>query len=354
MAFRGSYSSIKGHAAPVRLTFGGGVWRLEVEVLEQASPVMFKPVRHTVEGPEPIVEALLEIGAPSKIVEATARLLETHGGEGELDLVPRDEQWVPASAFSAQREPRQPRALRAGDLTARKQALRRILDRLTAAQRSTARGALIQRRVARLETQLRELRTSWPAGSVPPLAIAPTAHETALAAVDAPPPEGGRAAAGPRSAPGERPTLRVLPAAEEVQKALRALLGEGAQVVEAGRAALPATAYAARIVDADGETIGAMLTDLRGAVTLGGSLLMISEAAVEERLATGEPGPEILDALGEIFSTALETLVFEGNPRIRLESVAALSVGELEWLDSSGLRLEMAVSGRGRFVIVAR
>jgi hypothetical protein len=347
----------RGQATPVTLTFGKGEWCLEVEVLEQASPVMFKPVRYKVEGPDQILDALHQIGATPKIVDATSRIFKDYGdaAAADLELEPAQERWVLVPTLQKRREQRPQRSVEARDLTARKQALRRILDRMSDADRSTAQGALLGRRVADLESQLREIRLSRPLGSMPPASAVLAASLRVTSFADAPPPRDDAEAELEAYDRAEPPRLRALPSVSEIQRELELLLGPSIRVTEAEAEAPEPIRFAALIIGDGGETLGAILADLRGAVVLGGALLMDSEDSVAAQIAAGEPAQEVLDALAEVCNTVVDAVAAAGeNPGARVERAAPLDARELPWLDSPALSLEMDLGGGGRLLIVAR
>ena len=88
--------------------------------------------------------------------------------------------------------------------------------------------------------------------------------------------------------------------------------GEGANLAQP-----PYGTYVSWLKDDAGVVQGAVLTDLAASLYIGGGLIMMPQASLNEMLASGTPSDAVLDGLAEVFNNVRGQLNrIDGNPHV--------------------------------------
>ncbi|HYQ16441.1 MAG TPA: hypothetical protein VEQ58_11810, partial [Polyangiaceae bacterium] len=192
--------------------------------------------------------------------------------------------------------------------------------------------------------------TKPPPAPEPPVVAAPTQLSAELAAA-VPVVEAAAVAAAPLKSAAIQ-----LPSHPDVVTCLKQLLGADAGL-RAESVPLPSDLdafYVARLVDSADQEVGAILLDLRAGAELGGRLLGLPAAAVEEQ-AKSEPSSDVLDSMNEVVNN-LGGFVNRANPelRVRVRPLEKPGSAAPDWLGQPSARGGSATPSGGRLWLVAR
>ena len=154
-----------------------------------------------------------------------------------------------------------------------------------------------------------------------------------------------------------------LPDSEQVRELLEALLDgcpdltSSSDVPDAG---WMDKAYACICRNDDGESTVGLVADLHAALFLGGKLMMMPDAGLEDQADEGELWEEPLDALSEVFNNLTVTLNATPAATHVVSRPAArpgsLDGDEAEWMKSCSNCLSLEAkfpTGQGKLVILA-
>lgn len=155
------------------------------------------------------------------------------------------------------------------------------------------------------------------------------------------------------------------PKIAEISKVLQLLLGEAPPLNEDGQTPsfeeLGKT-YTSLCKNDAGEVVAALVADLPAALYLGGKLMMMPVARLEEQAKAGDMDQGVLDALTEVFNNLSSCLnEIDGNPHVRstqAEETDSLQADDRgSWMPSATNRTDLTgnfLNGAGRLVLVAK
>lgn len=194
-----------------------------------------------------------------------------------------------------------------------------------------------------------------PSASDPSAASAPSSGETG----GAPSPEvplapGPEAAAAAPAAP-ER-ALLVLPPAADLARSVALLIGGDLTVQGAPELAVNRTTkdcHAASLLDDREQTLGMVLLDLKAAVFLGGTLMMLPRAELDQQLQALSPGEDSIAAAAEICN-AIAAVISEKGPQVRAGPLEKFEFKTWSWIRQPAERRDLEDSFGGRIVVAAR
>lgn len=386
-------TDVLARATPTRLICRAGRWTLELTRLEAVDRDVFQPRLTRLEGSESILAALRRSEEGQHLASGAAQLMRARGDDDRAFEVSEGD-WVPSADTSApQRDKsRDPEAtdlaLTLAELRAELAVLRashaRLRERvmvLEAAQSGlpharSPRGSRAQRRRSEPPPPFLEAAVV-PQDSLannPGFAATQASPGLAAGAV-APSPRPAAAVAAPAKPP--TPTAEVRPLPPSIEDMARALVGEQAPPALSAPT-LPAIAeclatligsapelqpvpdvpfaqiqagQACKLLDDDGRERGAIILDLKAAITLGAALLALPREEAQRQINAAEPSEDALLATSEICNNLTGPInAVSGNAHVRSTALVALTASEVERLPTARQRLDLLVEG-GRIVL---
>ena len=297
-------------ATPARLLCRRGTWVLELVRLVAVDRNVFQPRVQRLEGAEAVLQHLKRSGDNPALAAAASHLMRSARSEEERAFDAVDGDWVPGE-LAARRDSTRPSAPPPGGGNAAEVAeLRAELLVLRAAHER------LRERVQRLESQQHSDGHTRDVLSIPPTPSfvmpkvsdlpkpAATLASGGSSAPDFVPgtpsvpaaPSGGSSApaqaAGASSVPVQAatqvsgassvaPSGLALPSVEAVNASLHALIGDVASAQEKRPVAFQPSAlgpcWVSRLIDDEGLDVGAIIADLAATLSLGGTLMSLSE-----------------------------------------------------------------------------
>lgn len=374
---------------PVRLLRRSGQWQVELTRLVSVDEQLMRPERYHVAATPDVLRTLTPTCPPERVREAEALLRSPDDGS-ECAFELEDDGWAPLSEERPSLHPITRNEMMAliGELQAQVTLMRGLHDALLA-RIVTVEGAL-QPKVESPKPAPKPLRKvpsrrdmlavlQGPANDRPgPLAFeglreeptpAPTPAPTEIAPAKAPvadatklsPPEPTGPAVAPAAAPvepapGPAAAARLaLPPQSDVIQCLRMLASDVEVAAQPARLPVDFTDYyVARLIDANQETIGALLVNQRAGAALGGGLLGIPVAARDEQGRRGI-AKDTLEGLNEICNNVWG-LVNRKNPQTptKLCALERVSGATSNWLPNAPSVLSLATPGNGAFYLASR
>jgi hypothetical protein len=152
-----------------------------------------------------------------------------------------------------------------------------------------------------------------------------------------------------------------LPSVAAVNESLHALIGDQASV-RAGRAGsfAPNTlgpCWVSRLIDDEGQDVGAIVTDRAATIALGGALMLLQEHELEAQRALAAPSDDIVAAMGEVANNLCDAINQQpGGLQVRVKPIEPLLPGALDWasrVSDRGLSCELQDSA-GLLFLFAR
>jgi hypothetical protein len=362
-------------STPTRLVCRSGTWSLEVERLVAVERDVYQPHTQRLEGTDLVLQHL-QRSANDVLAHAASTLIRgTHAVE-ECAFEALDSEWVPCEQRT-RGESSRPGALAAANATVLE--LRAELCLLRAAHVG------LRERLARLELQLATTARSRDAAvfrSVPPVAplqpnVTPPLPQPSAAraasstpsprqpAPVSPTPSPAVAAAATATLDGSVPPVNgvsalKLPGVSAVGVCLKTLIGKKIGLREARPAALPAKDkhpyWFSRLIDDDGNDVGALVTDLFAATSLGGALMMIPAAELEAQRAAQTPSEDVMSAMAEVMNNLSATInhVPDGL-HVRVRALEPMADGNLDWTKTAVQALDLELDdGMGHLFLFAR
>jgi len=335
---------------PRRLLFQDGTWTLELEHLFAIDPHILRPSTHEIRGVESILAWIRGSAEHRGLMGQTKELVESApapAAETVFEL--RADRWVRTS------RPRKATVASEQLARAQQEALARIAQLEAEVSYLSAQLSSAESKIEALSARLASLASGVP--------VAPQAPRIARASrPPAPPTSVSLSPRAPAPAPQESHRL-LLPSAHAVDQALKLLVGEKtslAEVPHKKHASIldEAAWYSLSLLQDDaGETVGCVLADLQGAVRLGGGMMMLPPAFMQEQIRTRAPSPEVDEAISEVFNNICALLnAIKSNPHVRsspAQRVADAS-GVPAWLPSSSNRLLLSISDGGWLLVAGR
>ena len=188
-----------------------------------------------------------------------------------------------------------------------------------------------------------------------PLDPAP-ADEASASNLDAPAAQPG---GEPDAPPGAPPRLQLaLPPVSELAKCVVLLIG-GDFTVKEGDPPFPVNrttkdCYAASVLDDHDQTIGVIVMDLKAAVFLGGTLMMLPRAEIEQQLKSLSPGEDSIAASAEICNALSGAINGSQDQHVRIGRLEKFEFRTWSWVTSAADRRDLEDSFGGRTVLFSR
>lgn len=173
-----------------------------------------------------------------------------------------------------------------------------------------------------------------------------------------PPPEPSAPPAPP--APPAAPT-RVqleLPTVSELAKCVVLLIGGDVSVKEGDPPfsvnRTTKDCYAASILDDNDQTVGAIVMDLKAAVFLGGTLMMLPRSEIEQQLKSLSPGEDSIAASAEICNALSGAINGSQDQHVRAGRLEKFEFKTWSWVTTAADRRDLEDSFGGRTVLFSR
>lgn len=164
-------------------------------------------------------------------------------------------------------------------------------------------------------------------------------------------------------APPEEPAspprnLLTLPPVSELAKCMVQLIGgdatakEGVPPLGVDRAAV--NCYAAAIIDDNGQSVGMMLMDLKATIFLGGTLIMLPRAELDQQLESLTPGEDSIAASAEICNALSGTINGFQDQHVRVGGLEKFELDAWPWVMKPADRRDLEDSFGGRTALFTR
>jgi len=363
---------------PARLLCRRGTWILELVRLVAVDRNVFQPKTQRLEGSDAVLQHLKRNVDNPSLAASASQLMRGLRPDEERNFEAVDGDWVPTEP-GARRDSSRPSAPPPGSSFSSD--LAEMRAELLVLRASHER---LRERVVKLEAQLL-------AGVVPPrevLSTAPTPAVGMRQASDVPrldafpatliqgqaprvTSEAPRAqSVSPEVSPSQAPRNRsakpgadaltmMLPAADEVSACLRSLIGE--QVVANERhpaqfsLADRGERWISRLIDDEGQEVGAVIADLQATTGLGGALLMLVDAEIQAQRDARAPTEDVLSAMSEVSNNLSGTINQQPDSvHVRVKPLEPLNPATLEWGRAPSSVLELELGGGGHLFLLAR
>ncbi len=351
-------------ATPTRLVCRRGSWSLEVERLVAVERDVYQPRTQRLEGTDLVLQHLQRV-ENTALARAASALIRSLQAAEECAFEALDSEWIACDA-RPRGDSSRPNALAAANATVLE--LRAELCLLRATQ------AGLRERLARLEAQLasqarlRELRAPQSlaptreahSSGASPIPVAPAA--VIISAASLPPPSLIPAPVPPSPstpAPHAASPLQ-LPSSSAVAACLKTLIGKKIGVREAQRGNFPAKGtqlyWFSRLLDDEGNDVGALVTDLAGAIGLGGALMMIPPSQLDAQRAAQTPSEDVMCAMAEVMNNLSATInQMPDALHVRVQALEAMTEGNLAWTKSAAQAMDLELEdGMGHLLLFAR
>ncbi|HTV19769.1 MAG TPA: hypothetical protein VMG12_13885 [Polyangiaceae bacterium] len=163
----------------------------------------------------------------------------------------------------------------------------------------------------------------------------------------------------PPPPPGTPPRIQLtLPPVSELAKCVVLLIGGDVTVKEGDPPfAVNRTTkdcYAASILDDHDQTIGAIVMDLKAAVFLGGTLMMLPRTEIEQQLKSLSPGEDSIAASAEICNALSGAINGSQEQHVRVGRLEKFEFKSWSWVTSAADRRDLEDSFGGRTVLFSR
>jgi hypothetical protein len=388
-------SSALGGGSPRRLFLHGGKWVLEVVRHVNLGQDLIRPTTQRLSGQRAITSYFKSNPDKAPLGKATLRLMATEIIGETRSYTAEGADWVANSMppprgdrSDSDRAPPEPATLETlvGELEARVVVLTAVqeglLTRLARLEAKLASGTFVAGRAGSEERA--ELRPAFsealgePDSTQGPLSAdaeppsfegAPEDDESEEAPASAseswdqadaaePPPEPVAPPAPP--APPATPT-RVqleLPPVSELAKCVVLLIGgdvsakEGDPPFSVNRTTKDC--YAASILDDNDQTVGAIVMDLKAAVFLGGTLMMLPRSEIEQQLKSLSPGEDSIAASAEICNALSGAINGSQDQHVRAGRLEKFEFKTWSWVTTAADRRDLEDSFGGRTVVFSR
>lgn len=149
-----------------------------------------------------------------------------------------------------------------------------------------------------------------------------------------------------------------LPPVPELAKCVVLLIG-GDVTVQEGDPPLSVNrttkgCFAASILDDNDQTVGAIVMDLKAAVFLGGTLMMLPRAEIEQQLKSLSPGEDSIAASAEICNALSGAINGSQDQHVRVGRLEKFEFKTWSWVTSTADRRDLEDSFGGRTVVFSR
>jgi hypothetical protein len=161
----------------------------------------------------------------------------------------------------------------------------------------------------------------------------------------------------PPPAPPTRVQLE-LPSVSELAKCVVLLIGGDVSVKEGeppfGVNRTTKDCYAASILDDNDQTVGVIVMDLKAAVFLGGTLMMLPRAEIEQQLKSLSPGEDSIAASAEICNALSGAINGSQDQHVRAGRLEKFEFKTWSWVTTAADRRDLEDSFGGRTVVFSR
>ena len=171
-------------------------------------------------------------------------------------------------------------------------------------------------------------------------------------------PEPAPPAAPPPEAPAQTRLLLALPSVNELAKCVVLLIGGDVSAREA-TVELPVNrttrdCYAAALLDDSEQTVGVILMDLKAAVYLGGTLMMLPKSELESQLRALTPGEDSIAASAEICNALAGAINGAQDQHVRVGALGKFDFKSWSWVAQPADRRDLEDSFGGRTAVLSR
>jgi hypothetical protein len=393
-------SSALGGGSPRRLFLHGGKWVLEVVRYVNLGQGLIRPTTQRLTGQRAIASYFKSNPDKAALGKATLRLMSSeavgetrsYGAEG-ADWVANSMPPPRGDRPDSDRPPPDAPTLETvvGELEAKVVVLTAVqeglLARLARLEAKLARGTFVAAAEAAAAAGIEERSELHPAPSEalsepefvrgPPSAdAAPPSFESSAESEpdeEAPAseseewdePEAANAAPEPVAppappAPPAQPTrLQLeLPPVSELAKCVVLLIGGDVSVKDGepplGVNRTTKDCYAASILDDNDQTVGAVVMDLKAAVFLGGTLMMLPRSEIEQQLRSLSPGEDSIAASAEICNALSGAINGFQDQHVRAGRLEKFEFKTWSWVTAAADRRDLEDSFGGRTVVFSR
>jgi hypothetical protein len=165
-------------------------------------------------------------------------------------------------------------------------------------------------------------------------------------------------AAAPAEAPAQTRLLLALPSVNELAKCVVLLIGGDVSAREATEE-LPVNrttrdCYAAALLDDSEQTVGVILMDLKAAVYLGGTLMMLPKSELESQLRALTPGEDSIAASAEICNALAGAINGAQDQHVRVGALGKFDFKSWSWVAQPADRRDLEDSFGGRTAVLSR
>jgi hypothetical protein len=369
-------------ATPTRLVCRRGSWSLEVERLVAVERDVYQPRTQRLEGTDVVLQHLQRT-ANAALAHAASTLIRGTREVEECAFEALDSEWIPCEP-KTRGESSRPGALAAATATVLELRAELCLLRAT--------HAGLRERLARLESQLAlatRIRDFGARPSLVPVAQpqlqvgVPLAQSTGEPRSPQPIADRSAASAPASTAPlavsasllpaantpsalaGTAPVTNAvsplkLPSRSAIGACLKTLIGKKIGLREVRAAGFPGKVkgrhWFSRLIDDDGNDVGALVTDLLGAVGLGGALMMIPPAELAAQRASQTPSEDVMSAVAEVMNNLSATInQVPESLHVRVQPLEALADGNLDWTKTAAQAIALELDdGMGQLLLFAR
>jgi hypothetical protein len=395
-------SSVLRGGSPRRLLLHAGKWVLEIVRQVNVGQDLIRPTTERLTGQRAIGSYFKNNPDKAALGKATQRLMQTAVEGATLSYTAEGGDWIansmppPADRLDSYRPPSAPRSLETlvDELEARVVVLTAVqeglLVRLARLEAKIARGVVLADDRAPPEPRAGigsdldepELDGSSSAddadaadssdgdfasgakrgraGASPQPGRAVSAEESG----EEPAADGSSAADGPADAEEAPPPvapsrlLLTLPPVPELTRCVALLIG-GDVTAREGDPPFPINrttrdCYAASILDDSDQTVGLILMDLKAAVFLGGTLMMLPRAEIEQQLRALSPGEDSIAASSEICNALSGAINGFQDQHVRVGSLQKFEFKSWSWVAEATERRDVEDSFGGRTVVMSR
>jgi hypothetical protein len=158
--------------------------------------------------------------------------------------------------------------------------------------------------------------------------------------------------------PAQTRVLLALPSVGELAKCVALLIGGDVSAREAAEElAVNRTTrdcYAAALLDDSEQTVGVIVMDLKAAVYLGGTLMMLPKSELESQLRAHTPGEDSIAASAEICNALAGAINGAQDQHVRVGALGKFEFKSWSWVAQPAERRDLEDSFGGRTVVLSR
>jgi hypothetical protein len=112
--------------------------------------------------------------------------------------------------------------------------------------------------------------------------------------------------------------------------------------------------YAASVLDDNDQTVGVIVMDLKAAVFLGGTLMMLPRSEIEQQLKSLSPGEDSIAASAEICNALSGSINGSQDQHVRAGRLEKFEFKTWSWVTTAADRRDLEDSFGGRTVLFSR